>query len=220
MEYEHRRVPQDAEGHTASVDSVAIDGDRIVSGSYDTTIKIWECEHRRVHQDARRSHYGNLVAIDGDRIVSGSEDETIKIWNKEGMPITLKGHSSRLESVAIDGDRIVSGSGDNTIKIWNIDAALKDSEKFRLLTQEAAKALSTTNNDDNDTNKCPVCLENVSNPVTCPNNHTICKNCMCTRYNTTGYHDDYINMETNRSKCPICRASISGLERLCTLSSK
>ena len=191
-----------------------------MSGSTDNTIKIWNTEGECIKTLEGHSSWVESVAIDGDRIVSGSWDNTIKIWdmNTGKCLKTLKRHRDWVNSVAIEGDRIVSGSDDETIKIWNIDTTLKDSEKFRLLVKEAAtNAVPTTNNDDNDTNKCPVCFENVSNltTVTCPNNHTICKNCICRRYNTTGYHDGYVNMSTNRSTCPICRTSISGLEDLC-----
>jgi len=114
---------QTLEGHGRGVMSVAIDGDRIVSGSDDNTIKIWDINTGGCIQtlEGHRSPVMS-VAIDGDRIVSGSRDKTIKIWNTKGDCIkTLEGHSGWVRSVAIVGDRIVSGSYDKTIKIWNTE---------------------------------------------------------------------------------------------------
>ena len=112
-------------GHSGYVLSVAIDGDRIVSGSDDSSIKIWTTEGDLLKTLGGNIDYVRSVAIDGDRIVSGSEDNTIKIWNTEGECLqTLKGHSGYVYSVAIDGDRIVSGSRDKTIKIWSREGDL------------------------------------------------------------------------------------------------
>jgi len=61
--------------------SVAIDGDRIISGSYDKTIKIWSREGDLLKTLEGHSSWVKSVAIDGDRIVSGSVDKTIKIWS-------------------------------------------------------------------------------------------------------------------------------------------
>ena len=120
MEY-GGRVHQDSRRPQWCVMSVAIDGDRIVSGSDDNTIKIWNTEGECIKTLEGHSGCVYSVAIDGDRIVSGSEDNTIKIWNTEGECIkTLEGHSGCVMSVAIDGDRIVSGSNDKTIKIWDV----------------------------------------------------------------------------------------------------
>ena len=118
-------------GHFSFVHSVAIDGDRIVSGASeyeeddDKTIKIWTREGDLLK--TLKGHSGSTysVAIDGDRIVSGGGGRSIKIWSREGDLLkTVKGHSGSVNSVAIDGDRIVSGSGDKTIKIWTRDGDL------------------------------------------------------------------------------------------------
>ena len=114
------------EGHSDYVNSVAIDGDRIVSGSADKTIKIWNTEGECIKTLEGHSDCVTSVAIDGDRIVSGSWDETIKIWNMNTGEClkTLEGHSEYVISVAIDGDRIVSGSRD--ITIWGTGKSLAD----------------------------------------------------------------------------------------------
>jgi WD40 repeat protein len=143
------------EGHSKWINCFAILPDnnaarsfRIISGSEDTTLKIWKFEHTIKCECTLRGHTGGVkcctVLPDG-RIVSGSEDGTLKVWNietgtssrrahssgqrnncwsskgQEGKcDLTLKGHASSVVccSVLSDG-RIISGSRDNTLKIWN-----------------------------------------------------------------------------------------------------
>ena len=62
------------------------DGRRIVSGSDDNTVAVWDLEtgtriHRLTgHQGAVRSV---AVSPDGRRIVSGSDDKTVAVWDLE-----------------------------------------------------------------------------------------------------------------------------------------
>ena len=73
-------------GHSISVESVAIspDGKTIVSGSQDSTIKIWDNQSGECLNTLEgHSGYVSSVAIspDGKTIVSGSGNGTIKIWD-------------------------------------------------------------------------------------------------------------------------------------------
>ena len=119
-------------GHTASVNSVAFspDGTKIVSGSWDKTIRIWDAETGVQIGNPLTGHtFGvNAVAFspDGKKIVSGSPDGTIRIWDAEtgvqiGDPLT--GHTGWVNAVAFspDGKKIVSGSEDKTIRIWDAE---------------------------------------------------------------------------------------------------
>ncbi|WP_235656347.1 WD40 repeat domain-containing protein, partial [Fischerella thermalis] len=115
--------------HSGFVSSVAIspDGQTMVSGSCDDTIKIW-CLSTGTLLDCLTKHSDgvNTVAIspDGKTLVSGSDDNTIKIWSLSTGKLlrTLTEHSNSVMTVAIspDGQTLVSGSYDNTIKIWSL----------------------------------------------------------------------------------------------------
>src|SRR5712671_7129019 len=119
-------------GHYYSVKSVAFspDGFRIVSGSEDKTIRLWDAETGDpIGKPLDRHSDGvNSVAFspDGSRIVSGSWDKTIRLWDAEtgdAIRKPLEGHSSHVNSVAFspDGSRIVSGSSDKTIRLWDAE---------------------------------------------------------------------------------------------------
>ncbi|MEO1401685.1 MAG: caspase family protein, partial [Cyanobacteria bacterium J06635_1] len=74
------------EGHTGSVTAVAFspEGDRIVSGSNDNTLRLWDREGNPVG-DPLQGHTDSVWAVafspEGDRIVSGSDDTTLRLWD-------------------------------------------------------------------------------------------------------------------------------------------
>ncbi len=99
----------------------------LASGSYDSTIKLWNLgtgEQIRTLQGHSKSVYSVAISPDGKILASGSADNTIKLWNLAtgGQIRTLQGHSSEVNSVAFspDGKTLASGSDDNTVKLWNL----------------------------------------------------------------------------------------------------
>jgi WD40 repeat protein len=117
-------------GHSAGVQSVAFspDGKRIVSGSDDKTVKIWDAETEQ-EKLTLKGYSGTIRSVafspDGKQIVSGSDDNTVKVWNSvTGEEVsTLKGHSGNVLCVAwsLSGNLIVSGS--HKMKIWAAETA-------------------------------------------------------------------------------------------------
>jgi len=87
------------QGHTSSVMSVAFapDGNSILSGSGDGTLKLWNTntgEIIRTFQGHTVNVYSVAFAPDGNTALSGSNDNTLKLWNvKTGEVIrTFQGH--------------------------------------------------------------------------------------------------------------------------------
>jgi WD40 repeat protein len=115
-------------GHSNSVISVAFshDGTRVASGSYDSTVKIWDASSGTCLKTLD-GHSGWVSSVafshDGTRVASGSDDDTVKIWDasSDACLKTLDGYSSWVSSVAFshDGTRVASGSYDSTVKIWD-----------------------------------------------------------------------------------------------------
>jgi len=131
-------------GTSSFVDAVAVtpDGKRLISGSSDTALRVWDLEKREeLFTLTGHSSRINAVAVtpDGERLISGSSDKTLKVWNlKKGEELfTLTGHSSRVNAVAVtlDGERLVSGSSDKTLKVWN----LKKGEELFTLTGHSSR---------------------------------------------------------------------------------
>ncbi|KAJ7306244.1 WD40-repeat-containing domain protein [Mycena albidolilacea] len=115
--------------HNSGVRSVAFssDGSRAISGSDDTTIRIWDVSTgKQLQQLDGHDNTVNSVAFssDGSRAISGSDDRTIRIWDvSTGKQLQqLDGHNDCVRSVAFssDGSRAISGSDDRTIRIWDV----------------------------------------------------------------------------------------------------
>ena len=112
-------------GHTYSVNTASYspDGTKIVSGSYDNFLKIWDANTGQCLRTLTR-HYGTVYSAsyspDGTKIVSASSDRKIKIWdaNTGTCLQTLEVHTAGVSSALYspDGTKIVSASYD-TIKI-------------------------------------------------------------------------------------------------------
>ena len=119
-----------SEVHKGSVNALALtsDGKRIVSGSDDNTIRVWDLDTGACLKTLE-GHTSSVKAValtsDGKRIVSGSGDKTIRVWDLEtGTCLkTLEGHRDFLHAVALTSDdkRIVSVSWDSTIRVWDFE---------------------------------------------------------------------------------------------------
>ena len=117
-------------GHRSMVYCVAYspDGSRVVSGSADNTLRLWDAVTGASIGGPMNGHTGPVYSVafspDGNRVVSGSADNTLRLWDgltgaSIGEP--MNGHTKSVWSVAFspDGTRVVSGSYDNTLRLWD-----------------------------------------------------------------------------------------------------
>ena len=76
------------EGHNDAVKSVALsaDGSRVVTGSYDKTVRLWNTETKEC-LCTLKGHTSRVTSValsaDGSWVVSGSRDKTVRLWNAE-----------------------------------------------------------------------------------------------------------------------------------------
>ncbi len=115
------------QGHTSRVNSAvySADGGKILSASYDGTIKEWdavtgECIHTFSGHNLSVSSV--VYSSDEKKILSASFDHAIKEWDtttKECVQ-TLSGHTGFVYNAVYssDGEKILSSSEDKTIKEW------------------------------------------------------------------------------------------------------
>ncbi|KAI1052527.1 hypothetical protein LB507_007680 [Fusarium sp. FIESC RH6] len=118
-------------GHDNGVTCLQFDDNILATGSYDTTIKIWNIETGEVIRTLRgHSSAVRTLQFDDSKLISGSFDKTIKIWNwQTGECLnTLQCHNEGVLSVHYDGCTLASGSIDKTIKV----SSFKTKETFCL----------------------------------------------------------------------------------------
>lgn len=110
--------------HLEGIYCLQFDEDKIISGSRDRSIKIWDMRTG----ECRRSLVGHSASVlclqyDDRYIISGSSDTTIVQWDIErGTKVrTLFGHMESVLNLRFSSDRIVSCSKDRTVRIWDLD---------------------------------------------------------------------------------------------------
>jgi WD40 repeat protein len=129
-------VPLQAEADSVTSVAFSPDGNRIVSGNSNGTLRFWD-GHTGQPKGAPSEHHTNMVTSlafspDGKRLVSGSTDGALRLWDVESAAPTgqpLEGHRGPVLTVAWspDGTRIASGghafenrrSVDHVVRIWD-----------------------------------------------------------------------------------------------------
>lgn len=103
---------------------VFLDEDRLVSGSMNGAIMLWNAQSGACVQvfKGHTDWVASLVSLGENRFASGSDDCTVRIWDTQCCAHTqlLKGHTAPIRALSsCGGDRLASGSHDGTIRIWN-----------------------------------------------------------------------------------------------------
>jgi WD40 repeat protein len=114
--------------HSSGVSSVAFspEGSRVLSGSMDTTIRLWDAA-RGVLLRAFEGHSGPVHSVafspNGAHVLSASYDSTIRLWDAATGALlrTFEGHSDSVSSAAFspDGTKVLSGGRDKTVRLWD-----------------------------------------------------------------------------------------------------
>ena len=101
------------------------DGQFLVSGSDDQTIKLWKPDGTLVKTLRGHHEIVRSVAIspDGQLIASGSGDGVVQLWQQDGTLLTtLEAHNGGIWELAFspDGQKLASASDDSTTILWNL----------------------------------------------------------------------------------------------------
>ncbi|KAF2153898.1 WD40 repeat-like protein [Myriangium duriaei CBS 260.36] len=127
--------------HRHVVTCLLFDADRIITGSDDTSINVFDTKTGALRARLE-GHEGGVwaLAADGNTLVSGSTDRSVRVWNiKTGKCMqTFQGHTSTVRCLVIlkpvetgkdeDGNPImhpkepiiITGSRDSTLRVWRL----------------------------------------------------------------------------------------------------
>lgn len=116
------------QGHRGPVNAVQIQGDRVLTASGDSLMKLWDL-HSGQALRTFTGHTRGLACVSwapsGRYFVSSSNDKTIKLWDaSSGECIrTFVGHADLVRGLAYDEkcSRIVSAGYDRTTRIWDAE---------------------------------------------------------------------------------------------------
>ncbi|CDS02671.1 hypothetical protein LRAMOSA00076 [Lichtheimia ramosa] len=120
-------------GHRRNVKCVEFigeEGQEIVSGSSDNTLRIWGTETGECHAilEGHTSRIWDVsTTTQGDFVASASGDGTVKVWNlRDSLPqcaTTLTGHSGDVYSARYHPhqDYIVTGGYDKSVRLYDIN---------------------------------------------------------------------------------------------------
>lgn len=116
---------QEFKGHMDGVLTLQFSSRLLFTGSYDSTVAIWDLGTDRLVR--RLSGHGDGVKtlyFDEQKLITGSLDKTIRVWNYvTGECIsTYRGHTDSVLSVDSYKKIIVSGSADKTVKVWHVES--------------------------------------------------------------------------------------------------
>ena len=116
------------QGHDNFVMTAAFspDAQRLVSGSADGTVRIWDVSGREIRRF--KAHKTIVISAqftpDGTGILTGGDDNNIILWDTLGRQKSIyKGHTGNITALAFspDGQYFVSGSKDKTARLWHIN---------------------------------------------------------------------------------------------------
>lgn len=114
-------------GHTGAVNSISQCPEEpgwIVTGSWDTTAKIWDVEKQECLYTLEGHAYGvATLALPQKKIITGSQDKTLNIWEKDKKIVTIeKAHEDIIRNIILSPTKnsFFTCSNDCLIKEWTL----------------------------------------------------------------------------------------------------
>lgn len=141
-------------GHTGPISSISIFNSKLISTSYDKSIRLWNLNTQKcaaIFHGHTSWVLCSSISADGKTFATGGGDEDcgIIIWdlNEKIMKNELVGHRGAITGVSIikNGSKIVSASIDKTSRLWDAQTGIQ--EKILCTFNEGLSALCMTDDE-------------------------------------------------------------------------
>ncbi|XP_035660434.1 kinesin-like protein KIF21A isoform X4 [Branchiostoma floridae] len=116
--------------HYDGIQSLAIMGDFLFSGSRDTCIKKWDLANQQLRQSISNAHKDWICALDfvpgRQMLLSGCRAGQLKVWQMEDCSLVgeVKGHDSPINAICSNSSHIFTASSDRNVRIWRPQSTL------------------------------------------------------------------------------------------------
>lgn len=142
----------------ASSSQVSPGQERVLSGSYDGLLRIWNMSSQTIAVSPSAADGGHTASIKAAKFVSPTQiasaglDRTVKLWKyaededgfsaKISPQLDLYGHKSGINSLAVHGpsNRILSASSDHTVGFWSTKKSDAPAAPENLLPSNAIRS--------------------------------------------------------------------------------
>ena len=122
----------DTNGHTGTICSISqnkCNSNIFISGSWDTTARIWDINQQSCLLVLEGHAYAvTVLALPNNNYVTGSQDKNLNFWDKNGNKITSisNAHSDIIRDIIISpsGESIFTTSNDMQVKEWSFTGQL------------------------------------------------------------------------------------------------
>ncbi|GMH34641.1 hypothetical protein BSKO_02502 [Bryopsis sp. KO-2023] len=114
-------------GHQDEVSTLSSTDDkkRLISGSWDKTIRIWNVVERTCIHVLHGNYRGDFEVsrVFGGLIASGADDRVIRVWDLNNGSVVKKfqGDSDFLPCIAVGCGRLISGFIYGVVSVWDIE---------------------------------------------------------------------------------------------------
>ncbi|KAH3670257.1 hypothetical protein WICMUC_004910 [Wickerhamomyces mucosus] len=111
-------------GHDSNVCALDSKDDQVISGSWDTTAKVWENNILKYTLEGHNASVWGVKILSKDRFLTSSADRTIKLWDHDKEIKNFVGHKDVVRGLTILPYGFASTSNDGTIRVSDFDGNL------------------------------------------------------------------------------------------------